>query len=129
MIEPKWLDRALIELIHAKQIERYGGGDGLRDKGLLLSAVAGPQNVFAYEPGADIFAIAATYGVGIIKNHPYVDGNKRTGFLAATLFLQANGYRFRATPKEAELQTVALAAGEIGRDEYAAWLRETSIPA
>ena len=99
----------------------------MRDLGLLESALARPQNLHAYCEG-DAAALAAAYAFGIIRNHPFVDGNKRTGFLAAALFLEANGYRFVASEAEAVMRTLALAASEIDEAEFAAWLRENVRP-
>jgi death-on-curing protein len=92
--------------------------------GLLESALARPQNLYAYGEG-DVAALAAAYAFGIIRNHPFVDGNKRTGFLSAALFLELNSFRFVAGEVDVVARTLALAASEIGEDEFAAWLRES----
>lgn len=123
MKNPIWVERAAALLLHDESIASQGGSAGIRDMGLLESAMARPQNLFAYGEG-DAAALAAAYAFGIIKNHPFVDGNKRTGFLAAVLFLEANGFRFISGEAEVVVQTLSLAAGEIDEVEFAAWLRD-----
>jgi death-on-curing protein len=103
----------------------FGGLAGVRDEGLLHSALSRPQNCFAYGKPT-LFELAAEYALGIVKNHPFLDGNKRAGFLTAALFLEANGLRFSAPEEEVVLQTLALASGEIDQQEYAAWLKASS---
>ncbi|MEQ1618724.1 MAG: type II toxin-antitoxin system death-on-curing family toxin [Terricaulis sp.] len=123
MKAPTWVERAAALLLHDESIALHGGLAGVRDMGLLESALARSQNLFAYGEG-DEAALAAAYAFGIIKNHPFVDGNKRTGFLAAALFLEANGFRFVSGETEAVVQTLSLAAGAIEEGEFAAWLRD-----
>lgn len=123
MKRPVWVVRATVLLLHAESLAVHGGAGGVRDMRLLESALARPQNLHAYGEG-DAAALAAAYAFGIIRNHPFVDGNKRTGFLTAALFLEANGHRFMASEADVIVQTLALAAGEIGEAEFAAWLRE-----
>ena len=121
MKEPFWLSKPVILAIQNALLARFGGLEGLRDEGLLESALGRPLQLFHYgQPG--LFDLAAAYAHGIVKNHPFLDGNKRAGFMAAYTFLGVNGYRLDATEEEAVLQTLALAAGGIGADEYAAWL-------
>jgi death-on-curing protein len=127
MKEPFWLNREIILAIQGELLARFGGLAGTRDEGLLDSALDRPLQRFHYEK-PDLFDLAATYGHGIVKNHPFLDGNKRAGFMAAYTFLGANGLRLEAPEEEAVLQTLALAAGEIGTDEYAAWLRKSCSP-
>ena len=99
----------------------------MRDEGLLDSALARPLNLYSYgEP--DLFALAGAYAAGIVQNHPFVDGNKRTGLVAAALFLDRNGMEFLAPEAEAVVMTLGLAAGEIEEAGYAAWLRDRSRP-
>ena len=105
-------------------LDRFGGLEGVRDEGLLESALRRPQNTFAYGD-ADLFALAAAYAVGIIKNHPFLDGNKRTGFVIAALLLEINGLRFQAPEAKVVERTLALAAGAIGEAEYADWLKRS----
>lgn len=123
----RWLSRRLIEAIHLRQIQRHGGGVGLRDDGLLESALARPQNLAAYgDPST--FDLAASYAFGIARNHPFVDGNKRTAFVAAALFLRANGSRLAADKAQAAVVFGRLAAGQLSDEELAAWLRQNSAP-
>lgn len=124
MKEPVWLDRTVILAIQGELLARFGGLEGIRDEGLLDSALGRPQQRFCYEQ-PDLHDLAATYAHGIVKNHPFLDGNKRAGFMAAYVFLGANGLRLIAPEEEAVLQTLALASGEIDADEYAAWLRRS----
>ena len=122
MKEPVWIDVADVFSFQLELLATFGGLAGLRDEGLLESALSRPQNRFAYG-SPTLFELAAEYAVEIVKNHPFLDGNKRAGFMAAALFLEANGQRFSATEEEVVLQTLALAAGEIGGEEYSAWLK------
>jgi death-on-curing protein len=125
--EWEWLSRRLIETLHAESLSRFGGTPGMRDEGLLESALARPQHLARYEEPS-VFQLAAAYCEGIINNHPFADGNKRAGLLAARLFLFRNG--FRLDPGEAETVTVIrqVAAGELSRDELTEWLRVNSTP-
>jgi death on curing protein len=119
----KWLTRQMVEVFHRESLFRFGGAHGLRDAGLLESALARPQTVLANEPEADLFRLAAAFGFGVIRNHPFIDGNKRTGVLSAYAFLAMNG--LEPGFNEAEIVNVILgvAAGEIGEAELTAWLR------
>lgn len=126
MNEPVWVTEEDCLSFHDKLLARFGGASGVRDKGLLLSALARPQQVFAYETPS-LFDLAAAYAHGIVKNHPFIDGNKRSGFLAATLFLEANGIRFNGDERDAVIQTLALAAGESMLQDFSAWLQSVSI--
>lgn len=128
MKRPIWVERATVLIGHAESLAAHGGAGGLRDAGLLDSALARPLNLHAYDPDADAAALAAAYAFGIIRNHPFVDGNKRTAFLTAALFLEANGFRFVASEADVIVRTLALAANEIGEAEFAAWLRENVRP-
>ena len=127
MTEPFWLTRQAIEIIHDEQLVEHGGAGGIRDAGLLESALARPRNLFAYGE-ADICALAAAYAAGIVRNHPFVDGNKRTGFLAAYSFLAVNGLELDAPEAEAVVMTLGLASGEMPEQGYAAWLRDHAAP-
>lgn len=127
MTEPAWLDRAVILAVHEEMIGRFGGLSGARDEGLLESALHRPRHLLA-RGRPSIFDLAAAYAHGIMKNHPFHDGNKRTGFMAAYVFLGANGHELQAPEEEAVVQTVALAAGSIGAAAYAAWLRSGCQP-
>jgi len=119
---PIWLLRSLIDAVHDAQIAEHGGADGLRDEGALDSALARPVNLNAYGE-TDVFRLAAAYAFGIVRNHPFVDGNKRTAFLAAYVFLRTNGHEIIADEVGATTAVLALAAGEIGEDEFSEWLR------
>jgi len=124
---PLWLSRQAIEIIHDEQLVEHGGAGGIRDAGLLESALARPQNLFAYGE-ADICVLAAAYAAGIVRNHPFVDGNKRTGFLAAYSFLAVNGLELGAPEAEAVVMTLDLASGGMPEPGYAAWLRDRTDP-
>lgn len=119
--EPKWLRREAVLIMHEECLAEHGGASGIRDEGLFDSALARPENLFAYGK-PDIFEMAAACAAGIIRNHPFVDGNKRTGFLAAAVFLEINGHRLVADEVSATLHTIRLAASEIEEAEYADWL-------
>ena len=122
MNEPVWIDVADVLSFHEVMLGRFGGLPGVRDAALLDSAVNRPRQLFAYgEP--DPFALAAAVAEGIVRNHPFLDGNKRAGFMAAALFLEANGWSFQATEEDVVVRTLALAAGAIGAAEYARRLR------
>jgi death-on-curing protein len=113
--------------IHKRQIAEHGGSDGVRDLGLLESALARPRNIAAYEPEADIARLGAAYAFGIAKNHPFVDGNKRTALVACRTFLMLNGYQLNATPAEKYLTFLSLAEGSLSEEELSAWLREKVV--
>ncbi len=119
----RWIDRRALLLLHDESIAEHGGAPGIRDEGLLDSALARPLNLAAYgEP--DWAALAAAYGVGLAKNHPFVDGNKRSAFLAIGLFLAINGRRLQVGQAEATLTMLAVAAGTLDEAGLAAWLRD-----
>ena len=124
MNEPKWLSKSPILAVHERQIAEHGGASGARDEGLLESALARPLNQFAYGSG-DVVAMAAAYAFGLARNHPFVDGNKRTAFVACELFLAANDHELAAGDEECLAMMLALAASEIGEGEFAAWLRDS----
>lgn len=127
MNEPVWIEQEDCLGFHAALLARFGGLDGIRDTALLESALARPQQLLAY--GApDIFDLAASYAHGIVKNHPFLDGNKRSGLMAAAFFLEINGQLFQAPEEEAVVMTLGLAAGQIEADGYAAWLRDSCVP-
>jgi len=124
MKEPIWVTREVIMATQGELLARFGGLAGVRDEGLLDSALHRLLHSFAYGQPT-LFDLAAEYALGIVKNHPFLDGNKRAGFMAAYILLGANGLEFEAPEEEVVLQTLALAAGEIGRKEYAAWLKKS----
>ena len=129
MNDPVWLERSEILAIHAELLHLFGGLDGVRDDGLLQAALDRPRNRFAYgDPPPGIPALAAAYAEGIVGNHPFLDGNKRTGFMAAYTFLGANGLQLVAPEEEAVERTYALAARAIKEEDYADWLARSSQP-
>lgn len=128
MRAPRWLDRATVEAIHTATVRDEGGSFGLRDEGLLESALARPRNRWEYEPGSSVFALAAAYAYGVIKNHPFVDGNKRVGLACAGVFLLLNGHELDAPEPEAVLVIRDMASGELGEKELVAWLKDRSVP-
>lgn len=121
MKEPRWVLDETVLALHEQLLTEFGGASGVRDLSMLASALARPKHRFDYAtpPMAEL---AAAYAFGIIKNHPFVDGNKRTGFAVAVLFLELNGFRFAATEVDATVQTLALAAGDLPETGYARWL-------
>jgi death on curing protein len=124
--EPVWLNREDCLAIHEMMLSQHGGLAGVRDGGLLESALARPKNLFAH--GAPTPAkLAASYAVGIILNHPFLDGNKRTGFMLAATFLESNGLTFDATEESVVATTLALAGGKLTEAGYAEWLDKNSI--
>jgi death-on-curing protein len=129
MTPPQWLDEQDALVLHDRLLTLHGGAGGVRDEGLLKSALARPRQYFAYAPDADIAHLAALYTLGVVRNHPFTDGNKRTGFVIGILFLELNGYRFTAS--ETDVATAVLQAASGGLDEagYAAFLRENAHPA
>ncbi len=116
----------MVDAFHRESLALFGGGDGLRDEGLLLSALARPQNLHACEPEADVFRLAASYCHGIVKNHPFVDGNKRTGTLAAVAFLALNNVEMIFEEPEIVVMVIGLASSEVSEDEFADWLRKNA---
>ena len=122
----RWISRKALGLLHAESLAEHGGGAGLRDDGLLESALARPLNLVAY--GSPDFAeLAASYGVGIAKNHPFVDGNKRAALLATGLFLHLNGYRLTATQADTTTTMLGVAASDVTEEAFAQWLRDHAI--
>ena len=122
----RWITKSALMLLHGESLATHGGGEGLRDEGLLDSALARPLNLLAYadaDAPTDVAALAASYTVDLAKNHPFVDGNKRAAFLATDLFLYLNGYRLEATQAEATLTMLAVATGDITEDAFTDWLR------
>ena len=125
MKQPIWLNREDCLAIHEMMLSQHGGLAGVRDEGLLESALAKPQNLFAY--GSPTLAqLAASYAAGLILNHPFIDGNKRTGFILAAIFLELNGLVFTATEESVVAMTLALASGKLKQAGYAEWLGKNS---
>lgn len=125
MKEPEWVLRDTVLLLHEQSLAEHGGSPGIRDEGLLDSALGKPRSSLGYGHPS-IFDLAASYVFGLVKNHPFLDGNKRTGFVVGALFLQLNGYYLTATEADAAIRTLALAAGEMTESAYAAWLETNS---
>ena len=120
-----WLEKALALAIHDRQLAEHGGSPGVRDEGLLESALARPQQLHAYgDPVPDLAGLAAALAHGLARNHPFVDGNKRTAHVAYRTFLALNGAELVATDEEKYLTMLALAEGKLGEQDFAAWLRE-----
>jgi death on curing protein len=122
----KWVDKRALLLLHGESLAEHGGGEGIRDEGLLESALSRPQNLEAYDQ-PDFAELAASYGFGLAKNHAFVDGNKRACFLAVGLFLYLNGYQLKATQADATLAVLALASSNLSEVEFAAWIRQNSL--
>jgi len=121
-MEPRWLTRAMVVALHDESLALFGGLPGIRDDGLLDSALARPRNRLAYQPDAELCRIAAAYGFGLVRNHPFVDGNKRIGVLAVAVFLTLNGLRFDPDEVEEVRAILDLAAGNTDEEEFAAWI-------
>lgn len=126
MKEPRWVHREGLILLHGVSLARFGGAEGIRDEGLLDSALNRPVNRYHYaEPGAcDLADLAASYAFGLVKNHAFVDGNKRIALLACGVFLGANDKKLDASPADMIAAMLALADGSIGESEFAAWIRK-----
>ena len=122
----RWLREDVVIAMHGEQIAEHGGSPGIRDAGLLSSALARPQNQVAYGKSS-VFNLAAAYAFGVIQNHPFVDGNKRAGFLAAYVFLDLNGWELVASEAEAVSAVMALATGEMDEAGFSDWLKDNSL--
>jgi death on curing protein len=118
-----WINQRDALALHNRLLALDGGAPGVRDEGLLESALARPQYIQAYGDHPDTVELAAAYAAGIIQNHPFIDGNKRTGFLVGVLFLEMNGYRLTASEEDATQAVLGLAAGKLDEEAFAAWLR------
>lgn len=127
MSGPDFIDRVLALMIHERTLVLHGGARGVRDQALLDSALARPRQIAGYEPEANIVRLAAALTFGVVRNHPFVDGNKRTGFVVGVLFLELNGFRFGASEEAAASQVMALAGGELDEAGYEAFIRENVI--
>jgi death-on-curing protein len=123
-----WIEESVVWAIHEAQLAEHGGSAGLRDASLLASALARPAQLLAYgEPPPDVFDLAATYAFGVARNHPFIDGNKRTGYVCAELFLVLNGWVLVTPDAACVTQMLSLAAGELSETDFAAWLRAGSV--
>ena len=125
--EPQWLSRIVVDAIHSDQLREHGGLPGVRDENVLESALARPQQKWHYDGTADLPALAAAYAFGLVKNHPYRDGNKRIGFLAMMTFLGTNDYDLDAADSDVVAEMVALADGTVSEDELAEWIRRHAV--
>ncbi|HXX56311.1 MAG TPA: type II toxin-antitoxin system death-on-curing family toxin [Candidatus Nitrosotalea sp.] len=123
MKKPVWIEEEDVLVLHARLLALDGGPAGIRSAALLQSVLARPKQLRAYGGKRDIVSMAALYTAGIVRNHPFVDGNKRTGFLVSVLFLELNGYRLTATEEDATQAILELAAGTLGEDGFEEWLR------
>lgn len=123
MSKPIWIDERDALALHDRVLALDGGAAGVRDEGLLQSALARARQLHAYRGDGDLIEMAGAYTVGIVRNHPFVDGNKRTGFVVGVLFLEVNELRFTAREEDATQAVLSLAAGTLDEDEFAAWLQ------
>jgi death-on-curing protein len=126
--EPTWLDRPIVEALHADQVQEHGGSLGVRDEGLLESALSRPQQKWHYEPGTDLATLAAAYAFGIAKNHPFIDGNKRAALVAAYTFLAINELELEAPEPEAVTAILGTADGSLSEEDLASWIRSHLTP-
>jgi death-on-curing protein len=127
--EPVWLKRAWVDALHFRQLQRFGGRYGVRDEGAIESAIARPRHQWEYAEDKDIASLAAAYGYGLARNHGYIDGNKRVGFVAMAVFLELNGWTVVAPESEVVQTMLAVAAGELSETDLAVWLRTRIKPA
>jgi len=125
MKAPVWVRRDVVLAVQEMLLAEHGGAAGLRDEGMLDSALSRPENLFAYGKPT-VFELAAAYAFGLAKNHPFIDGNKRIGFATCIIFLELNGYVFTASEVDAVLKTLALAASEMTESAYAIWIQANS---
>ena len=128
MIEPRWLSQSVVLAVHADQIRAHGGTLGLRDQGLLESALDRPRNRFHYQPDADLYELAAAYGFALANNHPFVDGNKRVAFQAMFVFLGLNGLRIVASEEAVVSLMLSVASGELDEAGLTSWLQVNTAP-
>ncbi len=124
--EPRWISKKAFPLLHEESLSEFGGARGLRDEGLLESALARPRNTYVYNDAATLAELAASYCYGTAKNHAFVDGNKRAAFLCVGLFLAINGYRLAASQVEAIETMLGVAAGTVSEPELALWIAQNS---
>lgn len=125
MKAPEWIPRETVLALQERLLAEFGGAAGVRDEGLLISALSRPLNQWAYEKPT-LFELAANYAFGLVRNHPFLDGNKRIGFVTAVLFLELNGISFYATEADATIQTLALASDNLSEVDFAGWLEANS---
>lgn len=128
MKQPNWINHRAFLYLHSASLAAHGGSPGIRDAGLLDSALTRPLNRFLYAPDCDVAELAAAYGFGLAKNHPFIDGNKRAAFHAVGLFLSINGYELIADQLDAIQAVLNLAAGELPEEDFVAWVRKNAKP-
>jgi len=126
--EPNWLTRPMVEAAHYDQVREHGGLLRVRDDGLLESALARPRHRWSFEPETDLPSLAASYGFGLIKNHPFLDGNKRIGFVAMNMFLLVNGFEVEAPEPEVIAVMLQVASGTLNESGLGEWLRSVIVP-
>ena len=124
----RWIPEAAVRAMHAELIAEHGGVEGLRDPGLLSSALARPKNRRAYGKSSSIFDLAAVYGAAMVRNHPFIDGNKRVALMVVYAFLEMNGHRLEAPEAETAGIMLALAAGNVDERALSVWLKQYSVP-
>ena len=125
--DPEWIVREVVLSVHEAQLAEHGGAWGIRDEGLLDSALMRPQNVFLYVPGATLYDVAAAYAIGIAKNHALFDGNKRTAWLACALFLELNGIEVIASEEDVVITILGVASGSVDEQALSAWLQRADV--
>jgi death-on-curing protein len=128
MQEPRWLSKKAVLAIHSEQLSEHGGPDGIRDETLLDSALAKARNGFEYKSEADIFHLAASYAYGIARNHPFIDGNKRTALVVSFTFLERNGWEVSAEKEEIYFAFIHLADGSFSENDLSVWFRKHAVP-
>ena len=126
MTSPIWVREAVVIAIHHRQLAEHGGSDGIRDKGLLESALFRPQNQYNYG-NPTIFELSVAYGYGLTNNHPFIDGNKRTAYVVMRTFLELNGYSIQASPKKKYEVWIRLANGQLDESDLATWIEEKAV--
>ncbi|EAZ88796.1 type II toxin-antitoxin system death-on-curing family toxin [Crocosphaera chwakensis] len=126
MREPIWITERMARAIHSQQLALFGGASGILDEGKLSSALARAKHLYTYQPDASLYELAAAIGWGVAKNHPFVDGNKRTAFVVMAVFLKVNGIDLTAPEVEVVTVMLALAAGELSEQQLSDWLRKNS---
>lgn len=125
--EPRWLSRLIVDTLHQEMIREHGGSYGVREAGLIESALSRPRNRWSYEPGADLAVLAAAYGFGLARNHGYIDGNKRVAFMSLYVFLGLNGLELEVSEIEVVAIMTSVADGSLPEEELAAWIRTHAV--
>jgi death-on-curing protein len=128
MNEPVWIEKPEVLIVHSMQLAEHGGSDGIRDETLLDSALAKPRNVFAYTNDPSLSRLAASYAFGIARNHPFIDGNKRTALVVSEGFLRLNGLKVISAPEEKYFTFLHLADGSLSEDQLTAWFTKHAVP-